>query len=577
MRKRLFFIMQYEKNPITEEDLYFNEAVIKKALEHRIIKKYAYIKHDKDVYSEADEKADRSRLKNEYNDLTKEQKEQISEMSYIEQNLIKRQGQTKPVHWHILLKCDNNIELDDIARYFNIPSNYVDLPKGRGNNAFYDCLEYLTHESPAQQALGKHLYADDEVKANFNWREELNNYLSRKALNKGKYTDDVSFCEHEVAYNGMTLKTVREKYEDVWLKRNEINILRKLRGSYLEAQPAPTNRINFYICGEGGTGKGLLSVAIARTLYPDLDDDDCFFNVGAKNVTFEDYDGQPVIIWDDFRAVDFIGTSNNRGHAFRLLEPNPKKSKENVKNSKTQLLNQVNIINSVQPFEEFLEGLAGSYVDRFGCEHEAEDKKQSYRRFPIIIPIHENDFTFLINNAYLLNNSDWDQYTAFMQFHINLKKMAEKMNYDKELHAKADRQLLEPVREKMQNLIKKPVIHNKSEQDAIIADIMDNVVITDCIAEAKMKEEEHELEIRPIKEECKELLNYYVKYYKELLQKYAKAEAEGKFDEDCFEIWDLKRLISNVKDLTKSRRYEEALYKLKDYKYEPPGFDLAFE
>ena len=106
---------------------------------------------------------------------------------------------------------------------------------------------------------------------------------------------------------------------------------------------------------------------------------------------------------------------------------------------------------------------------------------------------------------------------------------------------------------------------------------MDNVVITDCIAEAKMKEEEHELEIRPIKEECKELLNYYVKRYKELLQKYAKAEAEGKFDEDCCEIWNLKGLISNVKDLTKSRRYEEALYKLKDYKYEPLGFDLAFE
>ena len=48
--------MQYEKNPKTGEDLHFNEEVIKDGLDHKTIKRFAYIKHNKDPYTLEEEK-----------------------------------------------------------------------------------------------------------------------------------------------------------------------------------------------------------------------------------------------------------------------------------------------------------------------------------------------------------------------------------------------------------------------------------------------------------------------------------------------------------------------------------------
>lgn len=47
--------MQYEKHPTTNEEL-LSENTIKAALEHNSIMQWAYIKHDKDIYNEKDEK-----------------------------------------------------------------------------------------------------------------------------------------------------------------------------------------------------------------------------------------------------------------------------------------------------------------------------------------------------------------------------------------------------------------------------------------------------------------------------------------------------------------------------------------
>lgn len=52
MRSRLFHVVQYEKNPVTGEDLKFNENNIISCVSHKTIKAYAYIRHDKEfIYS----------------------------------------------------------------------------------------------------------------------------------------------------------------------------------------------------------------------------------------------------------------------------------------------------------------------------------------------------------------------------------------------------------------------------------------------------------------------------------------------------------------------------------------------
>lgn len=64
-------------------------------------------------------------------------------------------------------------------------------------------------------------------------------------------------------------------------------------------------------------GKGLASRAIARSLYPELEkDDDIFFCIGDGKATFEGYDGQPVIIWNDCRSFELFNLLRSRGKKY---------------------------------------------------------------------------------------------------------------------------------------------------------------------------------------------------------------------------------------------------------------------
>ena len=75
-KARIFNIMQYEKHPETGEVLLTEEKIKVALLSHRSIKRWAYICHDKDVYSALDE----------------------------EQNPDHKVGETKPRHWHVAIE-----------------------------------------------------------------------------------------------------------------------------------------------------------------------------------------------------------------------------------------------------------------------------------------------------------------------------------------------------------------------------------------------------------------------------------------------------------------------------------------
>ena len=264
---RQFSIMQYVNHPVTGEKLFGEENVLS-AVAHKTIKKYAYILHDKDV-------------KNEETD---------GHASFQIGNKI---GE----HYHIAIKCDNAVEVSTIAKWFNVPENFVEIVSGA--NAYMDCVEYLTHEHPTQQEKGKFRYADNEVKSNHDWRKELDLYQIRRAKKSASKLNTREYYRHEVLYKGMTLRQVIDEDEDAY--RTDFQTLEKMRLLYLQKfAPLPPVRMNYYISGRGGVGKGLLSRALARNMYPNLkNDDDVFFEVGAENVCFEGYDGQPVIIRKD--------------------------------------------------------------------------------------------------------------------------------------------------------------------------------------------------------------------------------------------------------------------------------------
>lgn len=431
MKKRIFNIMQFEYHPdnaydedgnlIPGAEPLFSQKQIEDGLRHRVFKRWAYIWHDKDVYTEEDEK----------------------------KNPRHRAGETKPRHAHVVAQCDDAIEVSDVARWFGVPENFIDLPSGRG--AFLDCVRYLTHEDEKQQALGKTLYHDDAVVANFDWRDAVDKYVEGRM----KPTERMRM---NVLRNGWSLKQCRE--EDPLTYSKIRSSLPPLRLDYLmDEEPCPF-RITIYVDGKGGTGKSAYCRYIAQTLFQGVDDP--YFVVGNdERVTFDGYDGQPILIWDDWRVTDFINRFKPQG-TYRILDPHPDKHAEQAKHSRVVLTNAVNIINGVQPYDEFIAGLAGTYTNkRTGVHYEAEDDTQAWRRFPMILCVHEDDFDVLLNEGFV--NNDMSAIKT-MRMYANVRCSFKNIMHHLEGDAKAQ------VLKKVSKPVLEAVDKVKESQDCKISD-----------------------------------------------------------------------------------------------------------
>ena len=416
MKSRIFNIMQYEKHPETGEVLLTEEKIKIALLSHRMIKRWAYILHDKDVYSELD----------------------------MEQNPEHVAWTVKPPHWHVVIEMGTRqIEVGVIAKWFGIAENYVETAKGAG--AFLDCVQYLTHEQEKQQMLGKRLYEDDEVKANFKFRDELD----KRVENRAKYGRDLNLKERlrmEVLLKGMTLRELVDKYPYEYMQ--DFPYLERCRLRYIsKIAPMPQTRINFYIEGPGGIGKGLISRAIARAIVDrdyQMKDEDIFFEVGADKTSFEGYDGQPVLIWNDCRAITLLEKLGGRENVFNVFDPRPSAIQQNIKYGSIRLNNEINIVNSVQTWSEFLDGLAGDY-NKNGNRQKAEDKGQSYRRFPFFLVLHEEDYDLGMNKGVFDGTREFEQYMMYRGLRANMRRIAARLGNNPELYNMETKKLVEPV------------------------------------------------------------------------------------------------------------------------------------
>lgn len=341
--------------------------VISKHQKH--IREYCYILHDKDVYTEDDvqllkEKADR-------------QKSNI--------NIVV--GQVKPEHFHILIALKSPAYLSQIANWFGVGENMVDIVGGK--DGYIQFAEYMVHENPTSIEAGKHQYERDEVVTNnINIWEEID----RRKDNLEKYNRELNINEQiilEVRRDGLTIEQAEEKYPLQFAQLEDK--IRKARTWFLKHNAEmPKERRNIYIMGEARCGKTTLAKAIARTLIdPDnnLTDDEVFHVVGANKVPFDNYDGQPVIIWDEWNASKFKKEFNRDN--LKIFDPHPNKASYNIKYGSINLINKYNIVSCIQPFDEFADDLMSSYEVE-GMHFDAEDKKQVYGRFPVYLKVERD-------------------------------------------------------------------------------------------------------------------------------------------------------------------------------------------
>ena len=442
VKSDVFEIMQYEFKPGTNEPLNFNENNIVAGLNHKTIKEWAYIKHDKDIYTQKD-----------YDKFVKINPDESPKFEV---------GDTKNVH--CVIKCTPRIDVETVARWFGVPEWQVDVPKGRGK--WLDKIEYLTHEHPRQQEQGKHRYDDSEVIASFDFRKALNERNEHRA----RYGGDLSHTEqlrNDVLTRGVTLKQIRDT--DPLSYQRDYRQLQLMRQLYInEFAEVPNIRMNFYIYGDGGTGKGLLSKSIARAMFPELEsDEDIFFEIGGEKVSFDGYDGQPVIIWNDVRGDDLARSLGGAANLFNVFDITPTNGRVHIKYGSIKLINKINIMNSSVDYSDFIE-------DVFSTTEREEDRNQLTRRIPFVLPMRYTDFDFLINKGIAEDTNEFSQYIEYKRFTVNIQQLQRLGKGNKKALRQAEQTLLTPIVDKHNEIVQK---RNVVDENVTPEDILKDVNI----------------------------------------------------------------------------------------------------
>lgn len=401
------------------EEVFTKEKALEVFETYKSIKKYAVYEHDQDRYNDP---------------------KSLAAYNASHPDSPKNLGDPKDVHIHgIGLLGNGSVPVEKIAKWFNIPPNLIQV---KSPSAFLDCVAYGTHNSSKQQTLGKHLYPDDTIIANFDWKAEL----AIRDENKAKYgkinVTEVDKIKVALLQGATTLDEVREKYPLIYA--NNIDKFKTIAKDYNRRIPAPNLKINMYIGGiDGGVGKGLMGRAIARAIIDpqhEMDDADIYFPVTLES-GFNGYDGQPVLLWEDFRPQEllaFFCRKNNknlsvaRGELFKFLDPHQSANSGmvDVKFDNIRLRNIINIFDCIMDPDEWLDGLAGEYTLQDGTVITGEEKQKSqiYRRFPVTFWILEDDFSFRINKGVLNGTREFDQWLGNERFRGSLYKLVDKLN-----------------------------------------------------------------------------------------------------------------------------------------------------
>lgn len=359
---------------------------------------YAWIVHDKDVYTEQDKLE-------AHGNPTK----------------IKIGG-LKPPHIHLILKFQNSRRQTDVANAFHLDKHFVRKPTVNTRGIQLPAMvTYLTHErEPLKARYSRELiYTSHPDLLN----EMIDKYEETypKKLSKQSRRKLAEMYVEEITRGNISLAQIKEQWGFNFYLDYETRFL-KARHEYIRTKFEMKPRINYFIEGKSGVGKStvarMLAFALGKQVFAkelnqanheehDFTKDEMFLEVGERKVRFDAYEYQPTLIWNDVRSQDLLNEFGREG-VLNLLELNPVKRNYNIKYGGVILSNQVNIINGIEDCDTFIGGLTESYKDASGVEHAGEDKKQAYRRFPFVL--HVNEKYIEVKTNILKNNIEDDDY-----------------------------------------------------------------------------------------------------------------------------------------------------------------------
>lgn len=409
-RSTVFSIMQYRNHPETDAPLWTREQwdeLIAKLDEAGVLERHAAIWHDKDTLPD---------------------------------------GRPKKLHFHGVIRLLPGAEKQ--VRYLairaHLPASRVRTPRDSyaegkvvtgplaADLAFYDFCEYLVHEDERSREEEKYEYPRDEVFSNFDFAGFLDAGRPAAAKRERRFAKQspIDALAMEIQAGLLTLRQARQKNPLAYnrAKRRMMDS----RDTYLLDAKMDSHRTNYYFGGPSGTGKSFTALmfveVLASMLYPHLAFEEAVFSVGRKGVEFQKYDGQPIVVWDDFRVGSIIGAlGGTRDSVWAALDVNPNRLPVyvNKKFGDVRLLNAVNIFTGIESYSDFLENLAGNYRDKDGNEHDAEDPVQAYRRMPFVAEVTAETVTFYLNKGFASPGSSLETFRVFESFAVMQANMGQ--------------------------------------------------------------------------------------------------------------------------------------------------------
>ncbi|MBR4420724.1 MAG: hypothetical protein IKT32_07555, partial [Clostridia bacterium] len=263
-----------------------NVDFVNELLTRRTIKKWAYIIHDKDVYTKNEEL----------------------------ENPEHKQGEIKPAHVHVYVNFgDDGVNHELVANWFKINPHSVKKILTNASN----CLLYFVHGTKDAIADGKFQYSWGEVKHSANWDPEM-------------FTEQERFENFIGHFDDYSYKQQIEKIHSIKDSKLRIKLQKMLDDSFvgeLKYRSTFIDRFVQVMFVTGGTGTGKTTFARqfveklnyfdivpekywrkkptgGEKLYRPLD----YAVSGSSNDVFENYKGEDVFILDDMRDDSFSFT-----------------------------------------------------------------------------------------------------------------------------------------------------------------------------------------------------------------------------------------------------------------------------
>ena len=421
------------------------------------IEKYAMVLHDRDVHDE-DSLANReSHYKQTYLETYKKlaiqnniQVDTSSPSGYVYNAYCEKEarrwadffyptkqlGDSKEIHVHVLLKFKNARSLDEIARWFGVPMNMINILKGQ--NTFENAAKYLIHKDQSE----KFQYESSCVIASFDYPEWLDNQVVKDILHK-KYrisSEDLNDIVNRVATEGLSLSEAEEMVSTPVFLRHK-KLFQDARQLYIyNYMEMPFLRNVFYVDANGlsGAGKSIASKALCKQFAREYGADitkgfdslkDYIYKAGGKGVAWQRYDGQPIVLIDDREAYDMLQEFGGHDGVKNLLDPFPAKDSLNIKYGDVVVVAKYIVVNGIQSYEDFVNGLNGTYKTRDGLTVESDnDVTQYHRRITGIVKITEDDIVeLLFNKGIMRGTREYQQYECIKITQYNFQRAMERL------------------------------------------------------------------------------------------------------------------------------------------------------